>query len=162
MCELTPNQILFGERNYEAALNLIISYAQNELVIFDADFSRGGYNSLKRYELLNQFLAKSNKNKLNIVLLDADYLMQNCPRLLGLLKNYSHLMTIYKTNQAAKIAQDCFIIADQQHVLRRFNKDQARFKFNVDDKILATQINERFSELLAETTEKIASYPLGL
>lgn len=160
--ELIPNQVVIGERNYEEALNLVIARAENELLIFDADFSHGGYSSLTRFELLNQFLAKSPKNKLTIILLDADYFTQYCPRLFGLLENYSHLMTVYKTNERAKVAQDCFAIADQQHVVRRFNQDQARFKFTLNDADLAAPINMRFNELLEETTESISHTQLGL
>lgn len=160
--ELIPNQVLLGERNYEEALNLVIARAENELLIFDTDFSRGGYTSAKRFELLKAFLSKTTASKLIIVLLDADYFTQYCPRLFNLLENYSHLMTVYKTNQAAKIAQDCFVIADKQHVIRRFNRDQARFKFMFDDELTANQLNMRFNELLQETTEKISHQQLGL
>lgn len=160
--ELISNQVVLGERNYEEAINLVIARAETELLIFDADFCRGGYNSAKRFELLKAFLSKTTPNKLTIVLLDADYFNQYCPRLFNLLENYSHLMSVYKTNQAAKIAQDCFVIADKRHVIRRFNKDQARFKFMLDDEVVANQLNMRFNELLQETTEKISHQQLGL
>lgn len=164
--ELIPNQVVLGERNYEAALNLVIARAESELLIFDHDFSRGGYTSLKRFELLNGFLAKSLdknvKNKLSIILLDIDYFTQYCPKLFSLLEKYGHLITVYKTNQTAKIAQDCFVIADKQHVIRRFNINQPRFKFMFDDEALAAQLNTRFNELLAETTETISYRALGL
>ncbi len=50
--ELAPNTIILGERNYEAALDLVIAQAENELLIFDQDFVRGNYASSKRFELL--------------------------------------------------------------------------------------------------------------
>lgn len=160
--ELIPNQVVVGERNYEEALNLVIARAENELLIFDTDLSRGGYASQKRFELINQFLAKQPQNRLTIVLLDTQYFTQHCPRLFGLLENYSHMMTVYKTNGAAKIAQDCFIIVDKQHYIRRFNKDQARFKFAFDNAEMSVKLNMRFNELLEETTESISHNQLGL
>ncbi len=160
--ELIANQVVVGERNYEEALDLVIARAKNELLIFDTDLNRGGYASQKRYELINQFLAKQPQNRLMIVLLDAQYFIQYCPRLFGLLENYSHMMTVFKTNDAAKIAQDCFVIADKQHYIRRFNKDQARFKFAFNDKELSAQLVKRFNELLEETTESISHNQLGL
>ena len=160
--ELIPNQVVLGERNYEEALNLVIARAENELLIFDTDLSRGGYASQKRFELINQFLAKQPKNRLTMVLLDANYFTQHCPRLFHLLENYSHIMTVYKTNDAAKVAQDCFVIADNQHYIRRFNKDQARFKFAFDDADISAQLTLRLTELLEETTESISHNQLGL
>lgn len=160
--ELIPNQVVLGERNYEEALNLVIACAENELLIFDADLSRGGYTSQKRFELINQFLAKQPQNRLTIVLLEAQFFTQHCPRMFDLLKTYSHIMTVYKTNDAAKVAQDCFIIADNQYYIRRFNKDQARFKFAFDDAEMVAQLTLRFSELLEETTESISLNQLGV
>ena len=160
--DLKSNQVVIGERNYEEALNIVIAQAKNELLIFDADLSRGGYNSQKRFDLINQFLAKQPQNRLTIVLLDAQYFIQYCSRLFGLLENYSHLMTVYRTNDTAKIAQDCFVIADKQHYIRRFNKDQARFKFALDDEDMSAQLSIRFNELLEETTESISYSQLGL
>lgn len=160
--ELIPKQVVVGERNYEEALNLVIARAKNELLIFDTDLSRGGYSSQKRFELINQFLARHPQNRLTIVLLDAQCFIQHCPRLFDLLENYSHMMTVYKTNDAAKIAQDCFVIADKQHYIRRFNKDQARFKFEFDDEDMTAQLIMRFNELLEETTESISHNQLGL
>ncbi len=160
--ELIPNQVVVGERNYEVALNLVIARADSELLIFDTDLSHGAYSSQKRFELINQFLTKQPKNRLTIVLLDARYFMQYCPHLFDLLENYSHRMTVYKTNETAKIAQDCFVIADKQHVIRRFNKDQARFKYTLNDEDVAAQLTMRFNDLLEETTESISYNQLGL
>ena len=160
--ELIPNQVLMGERNYEAAIDLVIASAQSELLIFDADLSRGAYGSLNRLTLISQFLACQPQNRLTMILLDAEYFVQNCPRLFDLLKTYSHKITIYKTNEAAKVAQDCFVLADKQHYIRRFNKDLARFKFAFDDAEMGTQLNMRFNELLEETTETISHNQLGL
>ena len=160
--ELIPNYIVIGERNYEEALDLVIAHAQNELLIFDADLNRGGYNNQKRFMLINQFLAKQPQNRLTIILLNADFFIQQCPRMSDLLKNYNHKMTVYKTKDAAKIAQDSFVIADKQHYIRRFNIDQARFKFAFDDKVNSAQLLGLFNELLEETTESISYNQLGL
>ena len=65
---LQANTVQTGERNYAAALDLVISAAQHELQIFDQDFSRGDYVSVKRYELLRDFLSKDEPSKLTIIL----------------------------------------------------------------------------------------------
>lgn len=160
--ELAPNTIILGERNYDAALDIVIAHAENELLIFDQDFERGDYVSLQRFEVLSAFLSKDNVSKLTIILQNTDYFIQHCPRLFELLKNYGHKMVVYETNDNAKVAKDCFVIADKQHYVRRFHIDQARFKYALNDVEECANLGMRFDELLDETTEAVSATKLGL
>jgi predicted transcriptional regulator len=160
--ELKLNSIILGERNYEAALDLIIDSAKRELLIFDQDLTHGNYASNERFRLINLFLNQDAMSQLTIVLQSADYFLQHCPRLFDLLKQYGHKMTVYETNDVAKIAKDCFVIADQQHYCRRFHIDQARFKYAFDDAAESANLHTRFSELMEETSQSITSTQLGL
>ena len=156
------NIVQTGERNYAAALDLVIAAAQNELLIFDQNFVCGDYASIRRYELLRDFLSKNAPSKLTIILQYAQHFTNHCPRLLDLLESYSHKMKVYETNDVAKIAKDCFVIADKNHYVRRFHIDQARFKFAFDDENEAANLNMRFDELLDETAETVSVTKLGL
>ena len=160
--ELTPNTVTLGERNYEAALDLVIAEAQFELLIFDQGFERGNYTSLKRFELLFEFLSKNSTSKLTIILQNTEYFIQHCPRLFELLKLYSHKMTVLETNDNAKVAKDCFIIADKTHYVRRFHIDQARFKYALDDVDECANLSMRFDELMEETADAVSVSRLGL
>ena len=160
--ELKPDTIILGERNYEAALDLVIARAENELLIFDQDLSLGDFASAERYKLLFKFLSKNDLCRLTLILQNTAYFANNCPRLFELLKLFGHKMTVYETNDAAKIAKDCFVIADKRHYLRRFHIDQARFKYAFDDEIEAANLLMRFDELLEETSEAISVTKLGL
>lgn len=160
--ELQANSIMLGERNYEAALNLLIARATDELLIFDQDLSHGNYASQQRLDLIQQFLSAKPLSKLMIILQSADFFVNNCPRLFELLKHYGHKMVIYQTNDAAKIAKDCFVIADKQHYLRRFHIDQARFKYAFDEPDECASLKMRFDELMDETTEAVSVTKLGL
>jgi hypothetical protein len=162
MTELKPNTIILGERDYEAALDLLIASAENELLIFDQDFVRGDYASQRRFELLFEFLNKNSLSKLTIILQNTTHFVQNCPRLFELLKLYGHQMVVFETNDNAKIAKDCFMIADKRHYCRRFHIDQARFKFAMDDLEECANLNMRFDELLEEITEAVSVTKLGL
>ncbi len=160
--ELAPNAIILGERNYEAALDIVIALAENELLIFDQNFEHGNYASLKRFEQLFEFLSKDNLSKLTIILQNTEHFIQHCPRLFELLKNYGHKMVVYETNDAAKVAKDCFVIADKQHYVRRFHIDQARFKYALNDVEECANLGMRFEELLDETAEIVSTTKLGL
>jgi hypothetical protein len=160
--ELKPDTIILGERNYEAALDLVIAEAKDELLIFDQDFARGNYTSPNRFMLLYDFLSRNPLSKLTVILQSSEYFVNNCPRLFELLRLYGHKMMVYETNDHAKIAKDCFVIADKRHYLRRFHIDQARFKYALEDEIESANLLTRFGELLDETNEAVSVTKLGL
>ena len=160
--ELIADRIIMGERNYAAALDLVIAQAENHLLIFDQDFSKGDYVSLKRFALIQGFLTKNAQSQLTIILQNAQFFMLNCPRLFELLTVYAHKMRVYETNDFAKIAKDCFVIADKKHYCRRFHIDQARFKFALNDVETSASLLLRYDELLAETAEAISAIKLRL
>jgi hypothetical protein len=160
--ELIPNTIIIGERNYEAALDLVIAEARDELLIFDQDFVHGDYASTQRYNLLHNFLSENPLSKLTIILQSTHFFVTQCPRLFKLLETYSHKMVIYETNDHAKVAMDCFVLADKKHYLRRFHIEQARFKFALDDAETTASLAKRFEELLDETSESVPIGKLGL
>lgn len=160
--ELIPNSIILGERAYANALDLVIAEANHKLLIFDQDFSRGDYASISRFNLLHEYLNKSPANKLIIILQATDYFLTQCPRLFDLLTKYGHKMTVFETNSHAKVAKDCFIIADDKSYIRRFHIDQARFKFMLDDIETTASLANRFDELLLETSHTVSATKLGL
>lgn len=160
--ELIPNSIIIGERAYARALDLVIAEAEQKLLIFDQDFSRGDYASVIRFNLLHEYLNKGRNNRLTIILQDTDYFLTQCPRLFDLLTKYSHKMTIFETNSHAKIAKDCFMIADDKSYIRRFHIDQARFKFMLNDNETTSSLANRFDEILQETSHTVSATKLGL
>ncbi|MFA6040529.1 MAG: hypothetical protein WC733_03415 [Methylophilus sp.] len=159
---LFADTILTCESDYVLAQNLIIAQAQNELLIFDQDLKRGDFASVTRYDLFNKFLSAYPQSKLTMVLHSTDYFSACCPRLCELLRVYSHKMTIMLTNEHAKVAKDCFIIADKQYYIRRIHIDQARFKFSLNDVATASALQQRFNELLDETSYTLPATQTGL
>jgi hypothetical protein len=159
---LTPNTIIIGERLYAQAIDLVIQQAQHTLLIFDQDLSHGDYASVSRYQLLQQFLNRDAHTKLTVVLHHSDYLTTYCPRLMELLTMYGHKMTVYLTNDSAKLAKDCFVIADDLHYVKRIHIDQARFKYALEDAESCANLHMRFDELLEETTYTLSPTQLGL
>jgi hypothetical protein len=159
---LIPDQIIVGEQRYAEAINIILASAQHELLIFDQDLSHGDFASKQTCDLLQQFLNKSSNSHLTIILQDTGFFQGKCPRLLNLLTTYRHKMTVYETNQSAKQAKDCFILADAKNYIKRIHIDQARFKYGLNDLANASLLNGRFKELLEATHDVVTMSRLGL
>jgi len=159
---LMPDKIIIGEHLYNEAIQRIIQSAERELLIFDQDLKLGGFSSLAIYELLQQFLSQKITSQVSIILQDSAYFQEKCPRLLNLLEIFGHKMRVYVTNQSAKHAKDCFILADGKHYIKRIHIDQARFKYAYDDIATVKALNSRFDELTEAIQDTVSTTPLGL
>jgi hypothetical protein len=160
--ELKPNEIILGERNYDAATGLMIESAKRELKIFDPDLSRGGYQSLEIHQSLEDFLAKDRLNRVTMILHDSQFFYTRCPRLIELMKRYTHAMTIYLTDERGHVAQDAFVLADGGDYLHRFHVDHARFKYVHGNEVAAKPLHQRFEQLLDVTSVRLSVSTTGL
>lgn len=162
MSEPLAGQLIIGERSYEDALNLIIERAETELLIFDQDFSKGAYASIKRFDLICAFLNKSANTRLIIILQNSEAFRVNCPRLFQLLIRYSHKMLVYQTQVHIQSIKEVFVLADIKSYVRRFHIDHARFKFNCEDIATASLLHQRFEEMRQATSHNLSITTLGL
>lgn len=153
---------LEGPLEYEQAINLIIQQARHELRIFDYDLRSEGYNSPQRFELLQSFLLASRTNRLAIVLHDTRYLTSECPRMMNLLRQFSHAINVYQTTAEARTATDPFIIADDAHFLHRFHYDHPRAALSLSDKEAALNLIRRFNEIQELSEPAAPPTTLGL
>lgn len=159
---LSPHQVIIGERLYEDAIDVVLANAQQELLIFDQDLSHGDFASLEKFGAFQRFLSENTNSRLTIVLHSTTHFKEKCPRLYDLLEIYGHKMTVYETDDTAKHAKDCFILADGQHYIKRIHIDHARFKYALDDVETVKQLRARFEELLEATQSTLSVTHLGL
>ena len=155
------HQKLFGEAEIETALDRLLSRAQRRLCVFDRQLNRGFVNPT-RSDLLRSFLLSNRNNRIRIVLHDASMLARDCPRLLGLLRQFSHAIAIQETEAQAKGAYDPFIIGDDRDHLHRFHYDDARGLLALDDPQATLPFAQRFEELWAASTPAVFATTLGL
>lgn len=153
---------LEGPQEYEQAIDAIIRQARQQLRIFDYDLRDEGYNSPRRFELLQNFLLASRANHLTIVLHDTRYLTSECPRMMNLVGQFSHAISIYQTTAEARVATDPFIIADDAHFLHRFHHDHPRAALSLHDKDAALDLIRRFNEILELSEPAAPPTTLGL
>jgi hypothetical protein len=160
--ELLPNTILHGELLFASAIDDVIRRAEREILIFDADLSRGGYTSLGRAETLGGFLAGGRHRKLAVLLHDTDFLTHRCPRLMQLMRLFSHSFTVHKTGEEARQAQDSFVLVDGMHYVHRFHADHARFRYGLEDAAAFRALKERFDQIMETSMHSVSATTLGL
>ncbi len=163
MSPLTPQHtMLYGEVEYEAAIDTVIAAAEHTLHIFDINLSTGGYNTAKRCEVLRSFLMKQRSNRLVMVLHETEYLTRQCPRLMQLLKLHNHAISILQTQEHGRVACDPLVIADALHYVHRFHSDSARALLAIQDPAGGHQLEERFAQLQEASAPSVPAFTLGL
>src|SRR5690349_19490665 len=102
---------------YTAALDRALALAQTEIAVFDRDLRNGDWDAPARQSVVRAFLLDNRASKLTIVVHDTAYVAAHLPRLVGLLKDFSHKMQILRTIEDGRNAWDAFALVDRRHVV---------------------------------------------
>jgi hypothetical protein len=163
MADDTLQHVTFdGAADYIAALDTVCSSAQHTLNIFEKDFSDIGFNSEARYDALRHFLLGSVNNRLQLLAHDPQYLVRYCPRMMTLLREFSHSMAIYQTPPHMKNVTEPFAVADSAHYVRRYHFDDTRGLLARNDPEGARLLNSRFQEMWLSSHQGATPTRLGL
>jgi hypothetical protein len=152
---------LAGIAEYETALDRLLQRPQRHLRIFDRQLSRS-CNALVRHDLLRGFLLRGRANRIQIVLHDASNLSRDCPRLMNLLRQFPHAVSIHETEAYAKRVYDPFALADERDHLHRFHYQDWRALLALDDPGGTQPLVERFQELWEASGPAASATTLGL
>jgi hypothetical protein len=147
--------------DYEAAINMVIAQARRNIRIFDKQAS-SAFNSIERCELLHSFLLASRINRVRIVMHDTGFLTTNCPRMMSLLKLFSHCIAIHETRVDAKQVYDPFTVVDENHYVHRFHYDSTRGLMALNDLNETHEFIDRFEEIWEASFPAVSATTLGL
>jgi len=152
---------LEGLVQYDTALDDLLTAAQHTVRIFEYGIGRN-YNSIKRWELLRRLLLARRTNRLCLVLHDAGNIMRDCPRLVGLLRQFSHNLSIHRVLPAARRVYDPFAVADDTHFVRRFHYEDMRGVASIGDIANTRLLIKRFDEIWAASAPAVSATTIGL
>jgi hypothetical protein len=158
---MTNRKSLNSIAELEAAADTVIALATRTLKIFSLQLSIA-YNTPDRTRALREFLLANSRNQLHITLHDAASAHRNCPRLIALLRNFSHNVVICETAGDAKSAHDEIILTDDLHYVHRFHSDHARGELVLHDTASAQELKRRFEEIWLASLPAVTATTLGL
>ncbi|HET9702251.1 MAG TPA: hypothetical protein VFP70_15160 [Burkholderiales bacterium] len=153
---------LEGIAEYGSAIETVISRARRRIRIFDRNLESLGFNTPGRQDLLRAFLLERPANHVYIVVHDTGYLTRGCPRMLLLLRQFSHGVSIHQTHAHVRGVCDPFVIADSEHFVHRFHVDDSRSLLALDDPRQTRNLNDRFDELWEASDPAVFATTLGL
>lgn len=153
---------LNGMAEYIAALDTLCGMAQHSLFIFEKNFEGIGFNSEARYGSLRRLLLSSPSGRLHLLAHDTRPIAQHCPRLMMLLRQFSHNMHIYQTPMHLLHLTEPFAVADESHYVRRFHFDDPRGILAQNDAEGARTLKSQFTEMWASSRPSVSASTTGL
>ena len=162
MSDKLQHTALNSMADYSAALDTLCSLAQRNLLIFDKNFDSIDFNSEARENALRRFLLANPANRLYLLTHNARAATLYCPRLLSLLRQFSHCMQIYQTPKHLLHLSEPFSVADATHYTRRFHFDDMRGLLAQYDPEKARTLKAQFDGMWAASRPGLTGTTTGL
>ena len=147
---------------FQASVERLLEQPGRELRVFDPDGASLRLNDPGRVERIEQFLLASRTRRLYLVVHSTEHLTRQCPRLLTLLRRFSHAMQINRTHEEIREVQDAFLLVDSVHYVRRPVAALFRGAMGLGDENEGQALRGRFGEIWAASYPAVSSTTIGL
>ena len=147
---------------FQATVDRLLGQPGRELRVFDPDGAALRLNDPARIDRLERFLLASRTRRIYLVVHSTDHLTRRCPRLLTLLRRFSHAMQINRTHEEIREVQDAFLLLDSMHYMRRPVAALFRGAIGLGDENEGQALRGRFGEIWASSYPAVSSTTVGL
>lgn len=147
---------------FQACIERLLGQPGRELRVFDPDGAALRLNEPPRIEALARFLLASRTRRLYFVVHNTDHVTRQCPRLLTLLRRFSHAMQINRTHEEIREVQDSFLLLDSMHYVRRPVAALFKGAMGLGDENEGQALRGRFGEIWAASYPAVSSTTIGL
>ena len=156
-----PVTIPFDTRAaFRVQLDAVMARSRMTLDAFDPDFAVFELGTSTSDAALRRFLGDG--GRLRLALHDPLPLERDAPRLLRLLRDYSHAIECRRTPRSLRQLTDSFCIADDLHVVRRFHSNHARGVAAFDAAPEVELPRARFNAIWVESLSALQATITGL
>jgi hypothetical protein len=147
---------------FQAAVERLIEQPGRELRVFDPDGAALRLNDPQRIDRLDRFLLSSRTRRIYLVVHNTDHITRQCPRLMTLLRRFSHAVQINRTHEEIREVQDSFLLLDAVHYIRRPMASLFRGAMGLGDENEGQALRGRFGEIWSASYPAVSSTTVGL
>lgn len=140
----------------------MIAEAQWQLRFYDATLEKAGFNTALRYEQLRTFCLGRPQRRIEILLDDPTHVRTQCPRLMNLRRDFSHVVEIRQTESDSERPAYGIALADQDVWLKRLDNDALPGCWSGDDAAGATLLHQQFERIWQRSIPNVSVSTLGL
>ncbi|UCE30384.1 MAG: hypothetical protein JSW68_09910 [Burkholderiales bacterium] len=151
----------FDDRTgFTEQLRTLITEATESLLLVATDFSDWPLDDMAVHAALREFLHEHRQASLQLLLDDTRHLGRAAPRFCTLRRHYSHLIECRCTPRVM-LEEPC-AIADERHMLRRFDNARFRGELALDARQEVDELLMLYRPLWNESTPCLPATTLGL
>jgi hypothetical protein len=147
---------------YQAAFDTLLAAAGRQLCLYECTLDDLRLEDPARHAALRAFCNRGGGRRLDILLDETDTLRIRHPRLIGLLRDFGHVLAIRQADPDAARPDHGFIVADRRGVLKRFDKQSLRGSLDLDDPHSALLLHQEFDALWERAPVFVSATTLGL
>lgn len=101
-------------------------------------------------------------HRVELLLDDIHHLTRNCPRLMQLVRDFSHVIEIRQADPDAPRPDEAFALADQRSMLIRADKTALRGTLHLDDASSTVNLHHSFESMWQRSQTHVSATTLGL
>jgi len=147
---------------YQTAFDTLLAAAGRQLYLYERTLDDLRLEDPARHAALRAFCTGGGGRRLDILLDETDTLRIRHPRLIGLLRDFGHVLAIRQADPDAARPDHGFIVADRRGVLKRFDKQSLRGSLDLDDPHSALLLHQEFDALWERAPVFVSATTLGL
>lgn len=147
---------------YRTAFDTLLSHTQRQIRLYDHDLSLFDIDQQPRHASLRALCVAGGGRRIELLLDDIQHVARNYPRLMQLVRDFSHVIEIRQADPVAPRPDQAFVLADRQGVLLRADKTAVHGTLHLDDPRTAVALNHDFEAMWQRSQTSVTATTLGL
>jgi hypothetical protein len=145
-----------------AAFDTLLAGTHRQLCVYDHDLSLLELDHAPRHASLRALCVAGGGRRIELLLDDISRVARSHPRLMQLVRDFSHVLEIRQADPDAPRPERAFALADRHGVLLRADKAAVLGTLHLDDARDAVLLNQSFESMWQRSQASVTATTLGL
>jgi len=147
---------------FRAAFDTLLAHTLRQLRVYDHDLNLLELDHLPRHEALRALCVAGGGRRIELLLDDPHRIALGCPRLMQLVRDFSHVIEIRQADPDAPRPDQAFVLADRHGVIVRADKAAVHGTLHLDDAHDAVVLHQSFEAMWQRSQTHVSATTLGL
>jgi hypothetical protein len=145
-----------------AAFDALLARTHRQLRVYDADLNLLDLEQPPRHAALRALCVAGGGHRIEILLDNIHHLSRDCPRLMQLLRDFSHVLEIRQADPEMPRPDQAFAVADHRSALIRADKAALRGALHLDEPSRTVDLQQSFESMWQRAQAHVSATTLGL
>jgi len=147
---------------FRAAFDALLAGTLRQLRLYDHDLSLLDMDHMPRHAALRALCVAGGGRRVELLLDDISRVARDQPRLMQLVRDFSHVLEIRQADPDAPRPDQAFVLADRHGVLVRADKAAVHGTLHMDDAHDSVALQQSFESMWQRSQASVTATSLGL